>query len=86
MQKFLSGGGGGRGRRGENLWVFIIVCYNTLSSVQMAQVPLIFRESQPRPMCTTEVTKIPWNFFPTWKQGKGTVKESVSVTDTPPYF
>ena len=46
----------------------------------------IFRESRPRPTCTTELTKIPWNFFSTGKEGKGTVKESKSVMDTPPYF
>ena len=35
----------------------------TLSSVQTAQVPLVFCESQPHPTCTTELTKIPWIFF-----------------------
>ncbi len=73
MQKFLSKGrGGGK----ENL-------------SQRAQVTLIFRESRPCLMCSTELTKIPrifFPFFPAWKEGKGTVKESESVKDIPPYF
>ena len=55
----------------ENLSVFMVVCRGPRS--------LIFRESRPCPTCTTE-------FFFTWKEGKVTVKESESVTDTPPYF
>ena len=47
---------------------------------------LVFRESRPRPICTTELTKIPWNFFPTWMEGKETVKESESGRDSPLYF
>ena len=37
-------------------------------------------------MCSTELNKIPWNFFLTWREGKGTVKECESVTVKPPYF
>ena len=85
MQKFLSGGKGRGGEEGVGI-ISVFITHNTLSSVQRAQVPLIFHESQPHPTYTTEVTKIPWIFFSTWKEGKGTVKESESVTDTPPYF
>ena len=61
---FLSAGG-------ENLSVFVMVLTQHLSSVQRAQVPLIFRESRPCPMCSTELTKSHGMlFFPTWKEGK----------------
>ena len=73
MQKVLSWG--------ENLSVFIMVRH----------LPLIFSESRARPTCTMVLTKIPWNFFNLLffshlEEGKGAVKESESVTDTPPYF
>ena len=68
--EFVSGFGGGGVRRGGGggewgeffrslLWFNITLI--TVSSVQGAQVPLIFRES--RPTCTTELTKITLNFF-----------------------
>ncbi len=82
MQNFLweGGGGGGGMGRGEFIGLYKLMqtlyleCAEGPSTTDLPWVPTISHVH-------TDLIKIPWIFFSTWKESKGTVKKSESVTD-----